>query len=61
MKRAEDGRVYIAEILGRKTDMLYATGGRMVHYFNSISFLGSYMNIKQFQLIQEEYHNFTWI
>ena len=60
-KTMEDGSVYITEILGRKTDALYTTDGRMVHYFNSISFLEPYMDIKQFQLIQEDYHNFTWI
>lgn len=60
-KTLEDGRVYITEILGRKTDMLYTTDGRMVHYFNGISFLEPYMDIKQFQLIQEDYHHFTWV
>lgn len=57
----EDGRVYITEISGRKIDMLYTTDGRMINYFNSISFLEPYMDIKQFQLIQEDYHHFTWI
>lgn len=60
-KTLDDGRVYITEIMGRKTDTLYTTDGRMVHYFNSISFLEPFMDIKQFQLIQEDYHNFTWI
>ncbi len=60
-KTMEDGKVYITEIAGRKTDTLYTTDGRMVHYFDSISFLEPYMDIKQFQLIQWDYHNFTWI
>lgn len=60
-KTMEDGRVYITEILGRKVDTLYTTDGRMVHYFDGISFLEKYMDIKQFQLIQEDYHHFTWI
>ncbi len=60
-KTLDDGRVYITEIIGRKTDTLYTTDGKMVHYFNSISFLEPFMDIKQFQLIQEDYHNFTWI
>ncbi len=60
-KTMVDGRVYITEIAGRKTDTLYTTDGRMVHYFDSISFLEPYMDIKQFQLIQWDYHNFTWI
>lgn len=60
-KTLDDGRVYITEIIGRKTDTLYTTDGKMVHYFNSISFLEPFMDIKQFQLVQEDYHNFTWI
>ena len=47
-KTMEDGSVYI-------------TDGRMVHYFDSISFLEPFLDIKQFQLVQEDYHNFTWI
>ncbi len=60
-KTMSDGRVYITEISGRKIDMLYTTDGRMINYFNSISFLEPYMDIKQFQLIQEDYHHFTWV
>lgn len=60
-KTMDDGRVYITEILGRKIDTLYTTNGRMVHYFDGISFLEPYMDIKQFQLIQEDYHHFKWI
>lgn len=61
MKTMPDGRTYITEIGGRKIDILYTTDGRMVHYFDGISFLEPYMDIKQFQLIQEDYHNFTWV
>lgn len=61
MKKMNDGRVYFTQIAGRKVDMLYTTDGRMVHYFNGISFLELFMDIKQFQLIQEDYHNFTWV
>ena len=61
MKRMQDGRVYFSQIAGRKADMLYTTDGRMVYYFRGISFLEPYMDIKQFQLIQEDYHNFTWV
>ncbi|MBQ8261307.1 MAG: hypothetical protein IJZ00_03375 [Lachnospiraceae bacterium] len=57
----DDGRVYIKEIMGRKVDTLYTTDGKMVHYFNSISFLEPFLDIKQFQLIQYDYHNFKWI
>ena len=61
MKRMQDGRVYFTQIAGRKADMLYTTDGRMVYYFRGISFLEPFMDIKQFQLIQEDYHNFTWV
>ena len=61
IKTMPDGKVYITDIAGRKIDILYTTDGRMVHYFNGISFLEPYMDIKQFQLIQEDYHNFTWV
>lgn len=59
--RTEEGKLYIKEIAGRKTDALYTTDGRMVHYFHSISFLEPFMDIKQFQLIQYDYHHFKWV
>lgn len=55
-----DGRIYIKDIYGRKVDALYTTDGRVVNYFNSISFLEPYTDIKQFQLIQHDYQHFTW-
>ncbi|SEK82985.1 phenylacetate-CoA ligase [Pseudobutyrivibrio ruminis] len=61
MKRNPDGKLYITNIAGRKTDALYTTDGRMVHYFNSISFLEPYMDIKQFQLIQYSLKKFKWV
>ena len=61
IRKLEDGSTYITEILGRMVDALYTTDGRLVNYFNSISFLEPFMDIKQFQLIQEDYHNFTWV
>lgn len=60
-KTLPDGRVYFTEIAGRITDTLYTTDGKMVHYFDGISFLEPYMDIKQFQLIQEDYYNFVWV
>lgn len=33
----------------------------MVHYFDGISFMEQFLDIKQFQLIQEDYHYYTWI
>ena len=61
MKRNEEGKLYISQIAGRKTDALYTTKGRMVHYFDSISFLERFMDIRQFQLIQFDYHHFKWV
>ncbi len=60
-KTLDNGKVYLTEIAGRKIDALYTTDGRMINYFSSISFLEPYMDIRQFQLVQEDYHNFTWI
>lgn len=61
MKRDEEGKLYISQIAGRKADMLYASDGRMVHYFDGISFLEPFMDIRQFQLIQYDYNKFKWI
>lgn len=61
LNRDEMGKLYITEIAGRKTDTLYTTDGRMVHYFDGISFLEPLMDIKQFQLIQYSYTEFKWI
>lgn len=60
-KTLENGKTYFTQIAGRKIDALYTTDGRIVNYFNSISFLEPCLDIKQFQIIQEDYHNFTWI
>lgn len=56
-----DGRMYFTHIGGRKADTLYSTKGKMIHYFNGISFLEPLLDIKQFQLIQHSYTEFTWI
>ena len=61
VKHFDDGSMYITEILGRKVDTLYTTDGRMVHYFDGISFMEQLLDVRQFQLIQEDYHHFTWI
>lgn len=61
VKHLEDGKMYISEILGRVADTLYTTDGRMVHYFDGISFMEEFMDIQQFQLIQEDYFHFKWI
>lgn len=60
-KHLEDGRMYFTEILGRKVDALYTTDGRMVHYFDGISFIEEFTDIQQFQLIQEDFHHFKWV
>ena len=61
VKRFDDGKMYITEILGRIVDALYTTDGRIVHYFDGISFMEDFLDIQQFQLIQEDYHHFTWV
>lgn len=41
--------------------MLYTTDGKPVNYFYIISLLEPYQDIKQFQLIQQDYTHFKWI
>lgn len=57
----DDGSLYIKEIVGRLADTLYATDGRIVPYFDGISFMEEFMDIRQFQLIQEDYTHFRWL
>lgn len=54
-------KLYFEQIAGRKIDTLYTTDGKPVHYFEGISFLEPYMDIKQFQLIQYDYDRFKWV
>ena len=57
----EDGSMYIKEIVGRLADTLYASDGSIVQYFDGISFMEEFMDIRQFQLIQDDYTHFKWI
>ena len=59
--KTEDGKMYINQLAGRQADMLYTTDGRPVFYFHCISLLEPYRDIRQFQLVQEDYHHFEWI
>lgn len=61
VKHLPDGKLYITEILGRVVDALYTTDGRIVHYFDGISFMEQYLDVNQFQLIQNDYHHFKWV
>lgn len=60
-KTMPDGSIYFSEIGGRVVDALYTTDGRMILYFDCISFLEPLTDIKQFQLVQNTYHDFVWI
>lgn len=60
-KRDKQGKLYFDYIAGRIVDILYTTDKKPVLYFNSISFLERFMDIKQFQLIQYDYHHFKWL
>lgn len=57
----DDGKFYLEQLAGRKADMLYTTDNRPVFYFHVVSLLEPYQDIRQFQLIQEDYHHFNWI
>jgi phenylacetate-CoA ligase len=61
VKKSEDGKLYIDRLAGRQADMLYTTDGRPIFYFHCISLLEPFQDIRQFQLIQEDYHHFTWV
>lgn len=57
----KDGKQYLNQLAGRQADMLYTTDGKPVNYFYIISLLEPYQDIKQFQLIQQDYNHFKWI
>ena len=61
LKHFKDGRVYITKLMGRVADVLYTTDGTMVDIFHAISFLEPCQDIKQFQLVQDDYDKLTWI
>ena len=61
IERDETGRLYLTKLAGRKADMLYTTDGKPVFYFHVISVLEPFQDIRQFQLIQEDYTIFKWI
>ena len=48
-------------MVGRKVDMLYTTDGKMVNWLRGLIFLKDFDDIKQFQIIQEDYTHFIWI
>lgn len=56
-----DGHVYLRDVVGRKVDMLYTTDGKMVNWLRALIFIKEFNEIKQFQIIQEDYKKFTWV
>lgn len=56
-----DGRVYLRDVVGRKVDMLYTTDGKMVNWLRSLIFIKDFNDIRQFQIVQEDYTHFTWV
>lgn len=60
-RELEDGRVYLSSVVGRKVDMLYTTDGRMVNWLQALIFMKRFMDIRQFQIIQETETKFTWV
>lgn len=57
----DDGSLYIKEIVGRLADTLYASDGSIVPYFDGISFMEEFTDIRQFQLIQDDFTHFKWV
>lgn len=60
-KTLPDGRVYFTKIGGRQTDALYMKDGSIANVFNVMSFVEPFTDIKQFQIIQNDYQDFTWV
>ncbi len=60
-KKLEDGRVYLSSVVGRKVDILYTTEGKMVNWERALIFMNQFMDIRQFQIIQETETKFTWV
>ncbi len=58
---APDGKIYIKDLIGRQADALYTTDGRLVYFSRCLNFLKKYQDIRQLQVIQESYTDFTWI
>lgn len=56
-----DGHIYLQDVVGRKVDMLYTTDGKMVNWLRALIFIKDFNDIKQFQIVQEDYTHFTWI
>lgn len=60
-KTLPNGKVYLSDLVGRKVDALYTTDGKLVNWLRALIFLKEYNDIKQFQIVQEDYDKFTWI
>ena len=61
IKKDEYGKLYLTQLAGRKADMLYTTKGIPVFYFQIVSILEQFQDIRQFQLIQNSYVDFIWV
>ncbi len=61
IKKNPDGKYYLTQLAGRKADMLYTTKGVPVFYFQITSILETLDDIRQFQLIQNDYNDFIWV
>lgn len=60
-RELEDGRVYLSSVMGRQVDALYTTDGRMVNWCQASVFVKRFMDIRQYQIIQETETKFTWV
>jgi len=59
-KVLSDGRIYLTKIWGRVLDSIYTTDGRLVPGGEATDFLESIVDIRQFQLVQEDTTTFHW-
>ena len=61
IRTLSDGKQYITNLVGRKEDVLYTTDGKIVVQELIKCFLKKYMDIKQFQIIQEDETHYHWL
>ena len=59
-KTLPDGRVYFTQIGGRQTDAIYMKDGSIANVFDVMSFVEPFSDIKQFQIVQNDYQKFIW-
>ncbi len=53
--------MYLSSLFGRKEDVIYSSDGKIVNQHSALVFMKYLSDVKQFQLVQKTYTDFTWI